>query len=392
MKTPDPSTLELTIKPVGVVRSAIKTPMPRPPADESERKTWLARVKAEQRKINTLVTDLVIDPQFSGILDGIEEFSHVLVLFWPHLVPTERRRLLKVRPMGRTDMPEKGIFATCSPARPNPVLVSTVRLLGRDGNVLHVQGLEAVDGSPIVDIKPYVADYYSAKDPVVPSWMKQINREFRDEPIADDASLCGKEVMESEDFKRCAAFHGHICPGLSIGYRATKAAMDWLSQTRAEDEELVAIVETDACSADAVQVLTGCTFGKGNFIYKDHGKMVLTLLCRKSGKGVRVSMKPGVFAPDERHMALLQKVMQNTANDLERQSFNELHQQRSRKILAMPARDLFSIEAAEMVFPPKARIEPSEPCARCGEPTMRTKLEPSENEKICRDCLAKCAV
>jgi len=83
-----------------------------------------------------------------------------------------------------------------------------------------------------------------------------------------------EKTMETEEFKRCAAFHGHVCPGLSIGFRAAKAGMRYLQAMRAEDEELVAVVETDACSADAVQVLTGCTFGKGNFIYKDYGKMV----------------------------------------------------------------------------------------------------------------------
>jgi tRNA-Thr(GGU) m(6)t(6)A37 methyltransferase TsaA len=177
--------MELTLRPVGVVRSELKSPMQRAPEEEGKRQFWLAQVKAENRKIRDLVSELIIDPELAGILDGIEEFSHVLVLFWPHLIAAEHRRLLKVRPMGRTDMPEKGIFATCSPARPNPVLVSTVRLLGRDGNVLHVQGLEAVDGSPIVDIKPYVRDYYGAKDPVVPQWMQQINREFRDESAED---------------------------------------------------------------------------------------------------------------------------------------------------------------------------------------------------------------
>ena len=94
-----------------------------------------------------------------------------------------------------------------------------------------------------------------------------------------------EEVMSQEDFKKCVDFHGHICPGVAIGYRAAKGALNWLKENRSEDEELVAIVETDACSADAVQVLTGCTFGKGNFIYKDHGKQVLSLISRKSGSG-----------------------------------------------------------------------------------------------------------
>ncbi len=195
------------------------------------------------------------------------------------------------------------------------------------------------------------------------------------------------EILESEDFKKCESFHGHICPGLSIGYRAAKEAMARLSESRSEDEEVVAIVETDACSADAVQVLTGCTFGKGNFIYKDYGKMALTLLSRNMGKGVRVVMRHGAFKPDEVHMSLLKKVMSGEANEAEKKQFQTLHLKRSCDVLEMPTELLFNITAVEMSLPENATIESSEPCARCGEPTMRTKLEIGNGEKVCRGCV-----
>ena len=198
-----------------------------------------------------------------------------------------------------------------------------------------------------------------------------------------------QEIMESNDFKRCADFHGHICPGLSIGYKAAKVAMEKLSEKRAEDEQVVAIVETDACSADAVQVLTGCTFGKGNFIYKDHGKMVLTLLSRNTGDGFRVAVRPGAFAVDDMHFTLLQKVIQDTADEEEQERFRELHFKRSCDVLEMPEDALFTIEPVRIELPAKAMIERSEPCDRCGEPTMRTKLEIQGNRKACRDCLEK---
>jgi formylmethanofuran dehydrogenase subunit E len=122
-----------------------------------------------------------------------------------------------------------------------------------------------------------------------------------------------KKVMESEDFKRCERFHGHVCPGLAIGYQASKAALGWLEENRAVDEEIVVIVENDACCVDAIQVMTGCTFGKGNFIFKDHGKMVFTFFSRNTGKGVRVSMNPGVLNPDEKYRQLIEKVRENKA-------------------------------------------------------------------------------
>ncbi|MGD9878469.1 FmdE family protein, partial [Desulfococcus sp.] len=196
-----------------------------------------------------------------------------------------------------------------------------------------------------------------------------------------------QEIMNREDFKRCAAFHGHVCPGLSIGYRAARAAMAWLAERRSEDEEIVAVVETDACSADAVQVLTGCTFGKGNFIYKDHGKMVLTLLSRKTGQGVRVALRPEAFSPDAEHTALIRKVMAGEASEAERTRFEELHLKRTRDLLEAPTEALFNLTPAETPMPAKARIEPSALCARCGEPTMPSKMETVDGRQICRGCL-----
>ncbi|MBZ4660099.1 MAG: fwdE [Desulfacinum sp.] len=197
-----------------------------------------------------------------------------------------------------------------------------------------------------------------------------------------------EQILASDEFRRCVAFHGHVCPGLSMGYRAAKVAMERLKETRAEDEELVAIVETDACSADAVQVLTGCTFGKGNFLFRDYGKMALTLLSRRTGRGVRVALRAGVFAPDKRHMALLQKVADGAADDREAKEFGELHLRRSRELLEMPEEELFAVEPVQMVLPARAAIEPSEPCARCGEPTMRSKLETYKGQRVCRGCKA----
>ncbi|MEE4359354.1 MAG: FmdE family protein [Desulfococcaceae bacterium] len=196
-----------------------------------------------------------------------------------------------------------------------------------------------------------------------------------------------QEIMNSEEFKKCENFHGHVCPGLAMGFRAAKAAMDYLKEKRSEDEEVVAIVETDACSADAVQVLTGCTFGKGNFIYRDYGKMALTLLSRNSGKGVRVSLKPGAFQPDEEHRSLIQKVIRNEADETERRRFQELHLRRTCDLLESPLENLFYIAETRTELPAKARIEASEHCARCGEPTMPAKMETLAGQKICRGCL-----
>lgn len=199
--------------------------------------------------------------------------------------------------------------------------------------------------------------------------------------------MTAQEVMEREDFQKCLEFHGHLCPGVSIGYRAARTGMAHLNQKRSLDEELISIVETDACSADAVQVLTGCTFGKGNFIYHDYGKMVFTFASRQTGRGVRVSLRPGAFEPDPEHMALLQKVIADQADETEKQRFSQIHEKRSHDILEMDEQSLFSIAETKIDLPDKAQIDPSVACDQCGEPTMAAKLvETKDGRRLCRQC------
>ncbi len=149
------------------------------------------------------------------------------------------------------------------------------------------------------------------------------------------------DVSWEEDFEKCVNFHGHACPGLALGYRAGKAAMAWLGERRAPDEEIVAIVETDACGSDAIQVLTGCTFGKGNFVYKDHGKHAFSLLSRASGRGLRLSMKAGAFVLSPRHRALFDKMRTKEATNEELNEFWELHREKCREVLERQMDELF---------------------------------------------------
>ena len=195
--------------------------------------------------------------------------------------------------------------------------------------------------------------------------------------------------MSSDYFKKCVDFHGHICPGLAIGYRASRAALEWMDETCAIDEEMIATVETDACGTDAIQVLIGCTAGKGNLIQKDYGKHVYTIMSRKSGKGVRISLKGGVIGLSKRHQELTQRMRTDEVTERERSEFWNLHVKKAREILEKPLKDIFTITSAKKDMPPKAVIQPSVPCGKCGEPTMVTKLVDKEGSRICRDCLEK---
>jgi formylmethanofuran dehydrogenase subunit E len=194
-------------------------------------------------------------------------------------------------------------------------------------------------------------------------------------------------VLSDPEYQKCAEFHGHVCPGLSIGFRAAKAGLYWLRENRADDEELVAIVETDACGADAIQVLTGCTFGKGNFLYRDYGKQAFTLFGRKSGRGVRVCLRPGALEPTARHRRLMERIRGNEATQEEQDEFGRLHEQKSREILEKPLEELFTLKEISQVLPPKAQIEPSRQCQVCGEPAMASKIQVRDGKEICRSCL-----
>ena len=197
-----------------------------------------------------------------------------------------------------------------------------------------------------------------------------------------------QKILESDDFKRCEAFHGHVCGGLAIGYLAATAGMDWLREKRALDEELVAIVETDACCVDAIQVLTGCTFGKGNLIHKDYGKMGFTFFNRRTGQGVRLAMKPDVFRVNGRQIELFKKTRAGSITDAEREELQSLGMKRTAEVLDVRAENLFSMTPVTAGMPDKARIEPSMPCVRCGEPTMSSKLASVDGRMVCRGCLA----
>src|SRR5512137_1847885 len=96
-----------------------------------------------------------------------------------------------------------------------------------------------------------------------------------------------------EDFKEAAKFHGHICPGLAMGYRVARYAKE--HYPRSKDEELVCIAENKSCSVDAVQSLLGCTAGKGNLIFVDNGKQVFTIYSRDQDRAMRIYFKGDVF-------------------------------------------------------------------------------------------------
>lgn len=172
---------EINLCPVGIVSSSIKEPSLKAHESGLERDERKEAIKKDRQMVKKNISEIHIDQEWQDLLDGIDDFSHVLIIYWPHLLDPERRKLHKVHPMGRKELPLTGIFATRSPARPNPLLVSVVRILERKENILKVLGFEAVDGSPILDIKPHMKAYDTEEIPKVAKWMEQIQREHETE-------------------------------------------------------------------------------------------------------------------------------------------------------------------------------------------------------------------
>jgi tRNA-Thr(GGU) m(6)t(6)A37 methyltransferase TsaA len=140
----------IRIEPIGVVRNDFEEQIP--------------------KGYENLPSEIVVSKEFSDALHRIEENSHIIVLFWMDRVEGKRRKKLKIHPKGRKDLPLIGVLATRTPHRPNPIGVRAVKLIERKKNVLKVEGLDALNNSPVLDIKPYSLKHDLVKNAKVPSW------------------------------------------------------------------------------------------------------------------------------------------------------------------------------------------------------------------------------
>lgn len=160
---PFPELPEITLRPIGYVKNGIK---------EARPEGW-----------EDVVSRVIIRPELTDTLLGLDGWSHIVVVFWPHLVPPEvlgsKHRL---HPRDDPENPLQGVLATRSQIRFNPLLVTAVRLLSVKANVLRVQGLDALDGTPVLDVKPYVAYFDSIQEATAPEW---VTRERESESTDD---------------------------------------------------------------------------------------------------------------------------------------------------------------------------------------------------------------
>ncbi len=145
----------ITLKPVGYVKTS---------------------ASGDEVKDRARTCQIVINPDLQEALLGISDYSHLYILFWLNEIIEEKRRTLQVHPRGRTDLPLMGAFATRTNLRPNPIGLTLVEFVGLEGNVLTVRGLDAFNGTPVLDLKPY--DFWDRpKNLKVPTWWKKLNEE-----------------------------------------------------------------------------------------------------------------------------------------------------------------------------------------------------------------------
>ena len=158
--------------------------------------------------------------------------------------------------------------------------------------------------------------------------------------------------IQNNDLREVIQFHGHLCPGLALGYRVAKAALRELKADRPQDEELVAIVENDSCAVDAIQFITGCTFGKGNLIFRDYGKHVYTLFNRRTNQGVRISEDYRGFEDDQRYPGL--KKRQEAGEDVSRE-MQVFKMEKAAAILKADEKEILTITPVSSPPPEEAK-------------------------------------
>ncbi|MGD0953455.1 MAG: FmdE family protein [Methanotrichaceae archaeon] len=171
-----------------------------------------------------------------------------------------------------------------------------------------------------------------------------------------------------------------------IGYRYRVAKYIKGHCDKSEDEELVAIVENNSCSVDAIQRMLSCTFGKGNLIFRDYGKQVFTFYCRGDCKALRIYFKGEM---PKRMSELQEKRLKNNLTKAEQKELEGLRETFIQHILNAGDDELLSIRSVNLPEPEKARIYPTLICQECKEGFMEIKGRTACGKVVCMDCFEK---
>jgi len=182
-----------------------------------------------------------------------------------------------------------------------------------------------------------------------------------------------KCALTGEQIKGTIDFHGHICQGVWIGIRAAELCLQRLGKHR-DDDPIVAITETDMCAVDAIQFLVGCTFGKGNLIHRDYGKVAFSFYRRRDGQAFRAVLKAEAGGEEEEEAhELMRLIAEGKATDEQKKRCGELREKSLRLIREIDLGEMFEVAEVHNVPPRPPRILESLKCESCGEMTMESR-------------------
>lgn len=254
----------MELEPVGVVHSPVRS--------------------REDMPIRGVSAQLEIYERYSEALSGIDGNSHLILLCWLHEAD---RGVLKAVPRKiSTSLPEQGVFSLRSPARPNPISVTVVEVVRRYGRYLFVSGLDVIDGTPILDIKPYQAGMDCIFSAINPDRTQKIKK------------MLPREYKESL-VHEALNFHGDQCIGLALAVRMAMVANMMLGRD-IRSADIGVIIGKNHCISDSLIGITGARLGNGRLLYNLRPKL------KQSGVD-----SYSIFSPEKTIVFRLRKFMKD---------------------------------------------------------------------------------
>ncbi|MCP4552986.1 MAG: formylmethanofuran dehydrogenase [Bacteroidetes bacterium] len=316
-------------------------------------------------KIKKHESQIIINGEFLEGLDRIGEYEFIDIVFDFDRSTSYEMTATTLR--GNI----KGLFATRKPDRPSSIAVTTVKLLEIKGNTLRVIGLDALNNSPVLDIKPIDFSMVEKK-------MDNIRiDELKNNPRREIVNDILRNDLETLMIK-AAIMHGHYCQGIALGVMAATKAMQLMRETGDGMEDLLAITETNNCFSDGIQLITGCSFGNNALIFKDFGKTAFTLT-KRDGKGIRISTRSDAKGYMQKAHPFFSESFRKVVKERNHSTsallkFKRQGRERAFATLNLDFNKLFNMENIKVSVPEYAPSHESIICKNCGESTMSTRV------------------
>lgn len=356
----------MELKPIGIIHTPYRTTGGAPFQGRSSSETC----------------EIEIFKEYEAGLKDVDRCTHLILLYW---LDRADDRVLQTHTPHDTDI--HGVFATRSPARPNPIGFHVTELIERKGNVLRIKGVDALDKTPLIDIKPYSSEIDAIGDANI-GWFptKTQTNGYR----KDIKGLIKKGDLRGL-LEKTGELHGHFCSHSALGVKAAYLAMREFGIVNTGMEEVVAIVETNNCFSDGIQMVTGCSFGNNSLIYQDYGKTAVTV-AKRGGTAIRISLNPNFEeSRAEKYPeanALFEKlvVRREEPTPAESARLMQLSEEIAVELLDADDSKLFAIERKTITLPKYAPIFASVKCSVCGENVMETRMRMRDGKPICIPC------